>query len=75
MSITMLYKRGSAVEIEGEKFDHIIVPDEEIEANLKSGWFKTTSEALAPSKPVKTENNDDEPAEQPKRRGRKQKAE
>lgn len=49
---TMLYKLGGEHEIHGGKFDYVIVPESEVEAKLKQGWFKTTCEAKAAGKPV-----------------------
>lgn len=47
MSTTMLYKYPGATPLHGDKFDYIIVADEDIEANLAEGWALTTPDAKA----------------------------
>lgn len=47
MSHTMLYKAPGPHEIHGGKFDYTIVADEEVDATVAAGWFKSTDEAKA----------------------------
>lgn len=42
---TMLYKHPGKHEIHGDKFDYIIVDEEDIESAIADGWFRTTDEA------------------------------
>lgn len=49
MTHTMLYKHGGNHKIHNDNFDYIVVSDDEVEGELKKGWFKTTPEALAAS--------------------------
>ena len=44
---TMLYKWPGSHEIHGDRFDYVIVPDEEISAKLAEGWHLTTDAAKA----------------------------
>jgi hypothetical protein len=43
---TMLYKKGKMLKTNDGDFDYIIVDADEVAANLKKGWYKTTKEAL-----------------------------
>lgn len=45
----MLYKHPGPHEIHGDKFDHIIVDEGDVESAIKDGWCKTTGEAKAGS--------------------------
>lgn len=47
MSGRMLYKYPGPHEIHGDRFDYIIVDDEDeaVEAAISEGWFLTTDEA------------------------------
>lgn len=49
----MLYRHPGQYEIEGEKFDYVIVDESEIEAYLLRGWSKTTAEAKESDKVAK----------------------
>lgn len=50
---TMLYKKGTMLKTNDGKFDYIIVDADQVEANLKKGWHKTTAEALANKRAIK----------------------
>lgn len=43
----MLYKKGTMLKTNDGEFDYIIVDADQVAANLKKGWHKTTTEALA----------------------------
>lgn len=44
---TMVYKRGSKIKVDGNRFDYKIVEAAELEGALKDdGWFRTPAEAL-----------------------------
>ncbi len=42
----MLYKHPGQHELQGDKFDYIIVGETEVENRVKAGWSMTTTEAL-----------------------------
>ncbi|MEG2634934.1 MAG: hypothetical protein RSA09_00180 [Acinetobacter sp.] len=50
---TMLYKKGTMLKTNDGEFDYIIVDADEVSANLKKGWHKTTKDALANKRPTK----------------------
>lgn len=58
----MLYRAGSALEIDGARFDAQTVADESaLSAALADGWHETTGAALDAVQPVE----DDKPADVP----------
>jgi hypothetical protein len=46
----MLYKHPGKHYLHDDWFDYLIVPENQIDTYLNSGWFKTTAEAKAKSK-------------------------
>jgi len=46
----MLYKKGTMLKTNDGEFDYIIVDADEVVANLKKGWHKTTIDALSVKK-------------------------
>jgi hypothetical protein len=53
---TMLYKHPGKHKIHGDMFDYIIVNDDDVDANLKKGWHKSTPDALKGEKKTKTKS-------------------
>lgn len=52
---TMLYKHPGAHEMHGDKFDYIVVDEQDVDQAKKDGWSLTTTEAKAKTKaPAKT---------------------
>ena len=52
---TMLYKHPGAHEMHGDKFDYIVVDEQDVDQAKKDGWHLTTTEAKAKTKaPAKT---------------------
>ena len=52
---TMLYKHPGAHEMHGDKFDYIVVDEQDVDQAKKDGWHLTTTEAKAETKaPAKT---------------------
>lgn len=49
----MLYKKGTMLKTNDGEFDYIIVDADQVAANLKKGWHKTTAEALANKRATK----------------------
>ena len=43
---TMLYKHPGIHEIHGNKFNYIVVDDDQIEDTIEDGWHLTTTDAL-----------------------------
>lgn len=67
---TMLYKLGSTIDIEGTKFDYLIVEDKDIETAIGDGWFLTVVDAKDSAK-IDLKSVESEKEEQEiKRRGR-----
>lgn len=50
---TMLYKKGTMLKTNDGDFDYIIVDADEVAANLKKGWHRTTKDALVNKRPTK----------------------
>lgn len=46
---TMLYKHPGPHKIHRDKFNYVIVDEDDIEVHLEKGWFRTTPEAKANS--------------------------
>ena len=58
MSVTMLYQTGGehvldAIGAPNVGFKYIIVNDDDVKDKLAEGWFLTTGEAIAATKPAK----------------------
>ena len=47
---TMLYKHPGAHEMHGDKFDYIVVDEQDVDQAKKDGWHLTTTEAKAKTK-------------------------
>ena len=54
MSI-MLYKHPGKHKLHDDKFDYIVVDEDEVESSLKDGWYKTTPEAKKNSNVIEAE--------------------
>lgn len=55
MSTTMLYKKGTMINLDGQELDYIIVEDKNIEKSIKEGWVKHPSD-VKEDKKVKKQN-------------------
>lgn len=53
----MLYKHPGKHKIHGDKFDYVVVPEDEVESTIKKGWYKTTPEAKKNSKVIDVKVN------------------
>lgn len=62
---TMLYKHPGAHEMHGDKFDYIVVDEQDVDQAKKEGWHLTTTEAKektkAPAKPAPAPADDNAP--------------
>lgn len=47
----MLYRYPGPHEIDGEKYDYIILPENQVPSMLTRGWYLTTAEAKAAAEP------------------------
>lgn len=52
-NVSMLYKHPGQHEIQGDRFDYVTVPDDDIEIMLADGWHRTPTEALEASEAAK----------------------
>jgi uncharacterized phage infection (PIP) family protein YhgE len=67
----MLYRHPGEHEIHGDKFDYVIVEEDDVEEYLDAGWFETTGEALEnsgapsadPRDPSELSQDDDQSSE------------
>ena len=58
MSKVMLYKYPGKHKIHGGMFDYDVVSDENVDASLANGWFKTTPEAKDANKAPEPSDRD-----------------
>lgn len=58
----MLYKHPGKHKLHGDKFDYVVVKEDEVEATCKQGWYKTTPEAKKNSKVIDVKAETKKPA-------------
>lgn len=48
----MLYKHPGKHKLHGDKFDYIVVEENDVESAIENGWYKSTSEAKSGTESV-----------------------